>query len=91
MVVVFCYELFCYLKDIHQVPVLRYACKKDIDKSYEYLEQVLSRIGYNGAGLPESKKISSSIKRILRRTHLTGKEAELLKSVFIKINSRLKG
>ena len=77
------------MKSIHQVPTLRYACKKDIKKMHEYLETVLQRIGFNGRGQAASKGINSSIERIFRRTYLTRREVELLKTVFLKIDSQL--
>ncbi|MBN2120343.1 MAG: RNA methyltransferase [Candidatus Omnitrophica bacterium] len=87
---IFCYELFCFAKSIYQIPILPYARKKEIEKLYEYIEQLLARIGYGGDGIPRSKRIISSIKKIFRRTHLSKKEAEMLKGIFLKLDARLK-
>ena len=88
-VCIFCYELFCFTRDIYQLPVLNYANKKEINKTYEYLDDVLFKLGLGSSRIPQSRRISSSIKRIFNRAHLTKRETELLKSIFLKIKAKL--
>lgn len=86
---IFCYEIFCSAKSIYQVPILDYASKKDIYSLYNYIEEVLEKIGYQDKTIPSSKRAISSLKRIFRRTYLTKREVELLKAIFLKLNQKL--
>jgi len=43
---IFCYEFFCSSQMIFQVPILDYASKKEIFTFYNYLENILEKIGY---------------------------------------------
>lgn len=86
----FCYELFCFSKSIYQIPILDYASKKDISSLYKYIGEVLEKIDYQDKAIPPSKRALSSLKRIFRRTYLSKREVELLKSIFLRLRERLK-
>ena len=86
---IFCYELFSLCRGLYQVPRLDYATKKEVERFYEYLGDVLKDIGYDGRVADTSKDITFSLKRIFSRTGLTGRESKLLSGICLKLKDKL--
>lgn len=77
-----CYLIFDYCSYLFAGASLDLARKKDIEPLYEYMRACLSA---HLGGPARAETMVRSLRRILNRTLLTGKEAELLKAIFLKL------